>query len=626
MAQVYEHNYLEVSVYGNVMGLLRKYAGKQGVHLDLGCGYGAIAERVRDDLGLTYVGFDISDDGLTALRERGFETHVIDLNDVEAATRTMRAIIGARTLASMTIIDTLEHVANPREILTLLRKLSGDSGAALVVSVPNVTHKDIAIKALLGRWDWTEAGLLDHTHIGFFNERHLTQIAAEHGWRQVAARDWLLEKSDQNFPPDLIPLEVATPLGSILRNVIEKANPNCLVNQFVRAYLPDDEIATASYPSRNSPPGPFLTVVICTQGRRIFQLRETLLSLGGQSDDDFEVLIVVHKADEAREVAVRELVASFPENLSGRTTFAVCAEEGRAAPLNAAVGQALGSYVAFLDDDDFVFGHWVETFRGCATENPGKIVRAACVRQRVSWRPDSLLGAHPSPTTWFEAAYPSRYDLMEHLYDNGTPFMSLAFPRSLFKDLGTRFDQSLSTAEDWDFTCRAAQLCGTASTPVITSVYRWWDNSPTSMTTVAHEDWKKNRLKVIAKLNNAPVLLPAGVTHSVVAMIERDLVTSERIVIADQREQQLYDRNIELDYREIELHNRAVQVDQREIELHDRAVQVDQREITLHNRAAEIEQRELELNRRAKYWIFPRVNIKTVRRKLRKLYSVDSSN
>ena len=647
MPKVYNHGYLEPSVYGNVMGLLRQHAGERGVHLDLGCGYGAIAERVRDDLGLAYVGFDISDDGLAALRERGFETHALDLSDVEAAIGTIRAAIGARALASMTIIDTLEHVANPREILAMLRQLSGDSRAPVVVSVPNVTHKDIAIKALIGRWDWTEAGLLDHTHVGFFNERHLTQMAAEHGWRQVAARDWLLEKSDQSFPPDLTPLEVATPLGGILRDVIERANPNCLVNQFVRAYLPDDEAATAPFPSRELSPGPFLTVVIRTQGRRTFQLRETLLSLGGQSDDDFDVLIVVHKADEAQEAAVRELVASFPESLSGKTHIVLCAAEGRAAPLNAALGQALGSYVAFLDDDDFVFGHWVETFHESTKENPGKIVRAACVRQHVSWRPDSPLGAHPSPSTWFEIPYPSRYDLLEHLYDNRTPFMSLAFPRSVFRDLGLRFDQSLSTAEDWDFTCRAAQLCGIASTPTITAVYRWWDNSATSMTTIAQEEWKDNRLKVINKLNAAPVLLPQGGTQAIVSMIERDIAVSERLNLVNQRELQLYNRNIELDQREMELHSRAVQVEQRaaqveqraaqveqrnaqvdkrETELRVRANQVDRHEVELHSRAGQVNRHELELRRRAKYWIFPRINFKSVRRRIQKMYSPESSD
>ena len=73
MAPVYEHEYLPLSVYGNVVTLLRSAPKGLGVHIDIGCGYGAIAEPIRDELGLTYIGFDLAQDGLSSLSERGFE-------------------------------------------------------------------------------------------------------------------------------------------------------------------------------------------------------------------------------------------------------------------------------------------------------------------------------------------------------------------------------------------------------------------------------------------------------------------------------------------------------------------------------------------------------------------------
>jgi hypothetical protein len=528
VAKIYNHAYLEISVYGHVMSLLRQYAGKQGVHVDIGCGYGAIAERVRDDLGLTYLGFDASDDGMAALRQRGFATYVIDLHSVETAEKTIREAIDNRLVASLSMIDTLEHIVNPLEILAMLRRLSGEQYAPLVVSAPHVAHKDIAIKALLGRWDWTDAGLLDHTHVGFYTEPHLTRVAAQGGWRQVAAKDWLLERSDQNFPPDLTALQVDAPLGAFLHGLAGMANPNCLVNQFVRAYVPDPNTPVESLASRDLAPGPFLTVVIRTQGKRIFQLREALLSLGGQSVDDFNIVVVLHRCIDADGAAVRDLIGSFPESLSGKAQIIECLAPGRAAPLNAALEHLAGRYVAFLDDDDFVFGHWVETFQKVATDHPGQIVRAACVRQETSWRPGSALGAHPSPTSWFETPYPDRYDFVQHLYENHSPFMSLAYPVSAFRDLQLRFDESLNTAEDWDLTCRAAQLCGVASTPNVTSVYRWWRNVETSLTAHDQEEWSANRIKIVGKLNCSPMLMPAGAAASIVELQQRILTLRQR--------------------------------------------------------------------------------------------------
>ena len=73
MPERYEFALTEDSVYQYVMALVREFAGEGGVVADVGCGYGAIAEAVRD-LGMTYVGLDVDPKGLNDLSGRGFET------------------------------------------------------------------------------------------------------------------------------------------------------------------------------------------------------------------------------------------------------------------------------------------------------------------------------------------------------------------------------------------------------------------------------------------------------------------------------------------------------------------------------------------------------------------------
>jgi 2-polyprenyl-3-methyl-5-hydroxy-6-metoxy-1,4-benzoquinol methylase len=158
MPSIYEHRYEPISIYGNVVTLLPECGSRSGVHLDFGCGYGAIAEPIRDELGRAYIGFDIAPDGLESLHQRGFEAHRIDLYDLDGAKTLVERAIGNRPVASITCLDTLEHITNGEEVLKLFRCVAEPTDVPLVLSVPNVTHKDLALKLLIGRWDVTEAG------------------------------------------------------------------------------------------------------------------------------------------------------------------------------------------------------------------------------------------------------------------------------------------------------------------------------------------------------------------------------------------------------------------------------------------------------------------------------------
>jgi 2-polyprenyl-3-methyl-5-hydroxy-6-metoxy-1,4-benzoquinol methylase len=66
--------------------------------------------------------------------------------------------------------DVLEHIAQPEQALRRLVDLQ-PSGCEFLISVPNVANIWVRINLVLGRFEYTERGILDRTHLRFFTRR-----------------------------------------------------------------------------------------------------------------------------------------------------------------------------------------------------------------------------------------------------------------------------------------------------------------------------------------------------------------------------------------------------------------------------------------------------------------------
>lgn len=80
--------------------------------------------------------------------------------------------------------DVLEHLADPAAVLAWLADRLVPSGR-LAVSVPNVAHLWVRLLLLAGRFDYTERGILDRTHLRFFTSRSLRALVVGAGLRVV---------------------------------------------------------------------------------------------------------------------------------------------------------------------------------------------------------------------------------------------------------------------------------------------------------------------------------------------------------------------------------------------------------------------------------------------------------
>jgi len=512
-AGTYDNAFQTDNVYGHALDLLARHRSRApagGIHLDIGCGYGRIAEPLVVTLGLKYVGCDADPAGLRSLRERGFETHQVLLGSEEETYTALLKCIDGRPLVSVTILDTLEHLPDTSATMRALRRLS-QGGALVVLSAPNIAHFDIGAKLLLGRLDITDVGILDHTHMQTFSASVLDRELRAAGLYPFDTFDTRVAIADQHFPADHSLLTESTEIGGLLRSLrrsvdAEHADVLQLIRICTSGPVSSDLPYVKAYVAENRP---FLTAVVRTQGRRIHTLRETLVCLNGQTDRDIEILVVGHRLEPAAIKAVERVLDDQPEEMGLRTRFIRVDDGNRVRPLNVGFAEARGRYIAILDDDDIPMGNWVETFRAMDRRAPGRLLRTACVCQAVrSVTVQGMEGlrAEGSP----EISYAKHFDLLDHLRQNQSPPISLAFPRGAFHDLGIRFDETMTTTEDWDYMLRVALLLGVESSTERTGVYRWWMEGDCSRTDHPKSEWDRNYQAIMRKMDSSPLLLPAG--------------------------------------------------------------------------------------------------------------------
>lgn len=127
------------------------------------------------------------------LVERGIEVWGVEPDEesaIVAADRLTKVIVGSYPAAvppgerfdCITFNDTLEHLLDPRGALIAARDHLS-AGGVLVASIPNVQHASVALPLLLkGRWDYTEDGLLDNTHLRFFTKQSMRGLLESAGF------------------------------------------------------------------------------------------------------------------------------------------------------------------------------------------------------------------------------------------------------------------------------------------------------------------------------------------------------------------------------------------------------------------------------------------------------------
>ena len=143
--------------------------------LELGCATGFMSQYFRKVLGCQIIGVDID--------SQSKPTIVGDLDKKS----TWKQIKAKKPYDLVFASAVIEHLKEPEIILQSIKQVLKPQGD-LIITTPNVAHWRTRWNLLLGKWNYTDYGILDRTHLKFFTYNTFQQLIKNAGFKIKAIK------------------------------------------------------------------------------------------------------------------------------------------------------------------------------------------------------------------------------------------------------------------------------------------------------------------------------------------------------------------------------------------------------------------------------------------------------
>ncbi len=156
-------------------GMILSKIEKGSVVLEFGCATGRMTRYMKEKLNCRVYIVEYDEQAFEVAREYAEDGLCDDIMTFRWAEKFREIAFDAIVFA-----DVLEHLSAPERVLAKAAELLKDTGS-MHISLPNITHNDILLKAHEERFDYTATGLLDDTHVHFWGMHNLTALAEDTG-------------------------------------------------------------------------------------------------------------------------------------------------------------------------------------------------------------------------------------------------------------------------------------------------------------------------------------------------------------------------------------------------------------------------------------------------------------
>jgi 2-polyprenyl-3-methyl-5-hydroxy-6-metoxy-1,4-benzoquinol methylase len=149
--------------------MLSKKIPQNSIIIDLACGSGKLGYVINNEkIQCELYGVEMDPVAAKCAAESGYykDIFIFNITDHKSA-EYLRMVSDVVSPDVIVMSDILEHLADPTTVLLHYLKMLNDKGF-LLISVPNVAHVDIGLGLLDGKFNYTQEGILDNTHLKFF--------------------------------------------------------------------------------------------------------------------------------------------------------------------------------------------------------------------------------------------------------------------------------------------------------------------------------------------------------------------------------------------------------------------------------------------------------------------------
>lgn len=147
--------------------------GRQDV-LEIGCGTGSTAISAYNSgcLG-RYLGIELNHAPAEIARLRGLDVITANIEQFDLSSYH-------QSFDVLWASEVLEHLTDPWTVIAKLVKCIRPGGQ-IVVSTPNVAHRSVILGLIRNKFDYTDSGVMDRSHLRWFTPKSLADLVQDAG-------------------------------------------------------------------------------------------------------------------------------------------------------------------------------------------------------------------------------------------------------------------------------------------------------------------------------------------------------------------------------------------------------------------------------------------------------------